>query len=185
VTGQSSRVELVSQISSALAERLGRDPGLVAGQVGRLQELDDLPRRMIEDGFPYNGSGSLGTAAMAFMREHGVPIDVYKETDEGNHRTAPGKRMSVHTKKGRGFGPKGIARFVLPYTTFLKLKEIGGNILPPYEEHLQEVAMTAEMAERYALPRKLIAQFAPLSHHVISLKPGDSRSGIGESRIPD
>jgi hypothetical protein len=84
-----------------------------------------------------------GTAAMAFMREHGVLIDVYKETDEGSHRTARGKRMSVHTKKGPSFGPKGIARFVLPYTAFLKLKEIGGNILPPYEEHLQEIAMTA------------------------------------------
>jgi hypothetical protein len=35
------------------------------------------------------------------------------------------------------------------------------------------------------LPRKLIAQFAPLLHQIISLKPGDSRSGIGESRIPD
>jgi hypothetical protein len=32
----------------------------------------------------------------------------------------------------------------------LKPRRIGGNILPPYEEHLQEVAMTVEMAERYA-----------------------------------
>ncbi len=108
-----------------------------------------MPRRMIEDGYRYNGRGSLGTAAMTFMRDHGILKDIYKESEGDNHRTARGKRMSVRTVKAPGFGPKGIARYVLPFTAFLKLKDIGDNVLPPYREHFQEVALTADQAERY------------------------------------
>ena len=109
-----------------------------------------MPQRMIEDGYRYNlKSGSLGTAAMAFMREHGILKDIYKETDEINHRTARGKRISVRTQKAPGFGPLGVARYVLPFTAFLKLKDIGDNILPPYREHFTEVDMTAAQSERY------------------------------------
>jgi superfamily II DNA or RNA helicase len=108
-----------------------------------------LTRRMQEDGFKANRRGRLAPAALAFMREHGVLKDVYRETDEGSHRTAKGKKISVHTKKAPGFGPKGIARYVLPYTVFLKLRDIGGNVLPPYEECFLEIGMTAEQEERY------------------------------------
>ena len=109
-----------------------------------------LPRRMIEDGYRYNAQGSLGSAAMAFMRDHGVLKDIYKETEGDSHRTARGKRMSVRTVKAPGFGPLGIARYVLPYTAFLKLRDIGDGVLPPYHEHFREVAMTPEQAEKYA-----------------------------------
>ncbi len=108
-----------------------------------------MPRRMIEDGFTRNRHGSLGTASMCFMRDHGILIDVYKETDEGSHKTARGKKVTVHTKKGPGFGPKGIARYVLPFTVFLKLKDIGGNVLPLYREHFVEVGMAGEQKSRY------------------------------------
>ena len=110
-----------------------------------------MPRRMIEDGFRFNPkSGTLGTAAMAFMRNHGILKDIYKETDAKNHRTARGKSASVRTQKAPGFGPLGVARYVLPFTAFLKLKDIGDNVLPPYNEHFTEVAMEAEQAERYS-----------------------------------
>lgn len=108
-----------------------------------------MPQRMIEDGFTRNRHGSLGTASISFMRDHGILIDVYKETDEGSHRTARGKKVTVHTKKGPGFGPKGIARYVLPFTVFLKLKDIGGNVLPSYKEHFVEVGMAGEQKSRY------------------------------------
>lgn len=109
-----------------------------------------MPRRMIEDGFRYNlKSGSLGSAAMAFMRQHGILKDIYKETGARNHRTAKGKSISVRTQKAPGFGPLGVARYVLPFTAFLKLKDIGDNVLPPYTEHFTEVAMEAEQAGRY------------------------------------
>jgi hypothetical protein len=108
-----------------------------------------MPRRMIEDGYRYNSNGSLGSASMAFMRDHGILKDIYKETEGDAHRTARSRRVTVRTVKAPGFGPKGIARFVLPFTAFLKLKDIGSNVLPPYREHFEEIAMTAEQAERY------------------------------------
>ncbi len=109
-----------------------------------------LPQRMLEDGYCYNNNNSLGTAAMNFMRDHGVLKDVFKETEDGNHRTAKGKRTTVHTSKAPGFGPKGVVRYVLPYTAFLKLNQIGGNSLPDYEESFINVSMTEEQGKVYA-----------------------------------
>jgi superfamily II DNA or RNA helicase len=108
-----------------------------------------MPRVMLEDGFVYNGQNSLGPAAMSFMREHGVLKDVFKETQDGNHRTAKGKRMTVHTSKAPGFGPKGVMRYILPCTAFLKLKDIGGNVLPAYDEFFINVGMNPDQAEAY------------------------------------
>ena len=108
------------------------------------------PRMMIEDGFRYNARRSLGAASMAFMREHGVLKDIFKSTsNESSHRTAKGRRQSQRTAKGPGFGPKGIMRYVLPYTAFLKLKDIGSGILPAYQEHYVEVAMSEDQAQAY------------------------------------
>lgn len=108
-----------------------------------------MSTRMLEDGYQYNSQNSLGTAAMSFMREHGVLKDVFKETSNGNHRTAKGKKMVVHTSKAPGFGPKGVIRYVLPYTAFLKLKDIGGNVLPTYQETFMNVRMNEAQAEAY------------------------------------
>jgi len=108
-----------------------------------------MPGVMLEDGYGYNSQNSLGPAAMSFMREHGVLKDVFKETQDGNHRTAKGKRMTVHTSKAPGFGPKGVMRYVLPFTAFLKLKDIGGNVLPSYDEYFIDVDMEPEQAEMY------------------------------------
>jgi len=115
-----------------------------------------LTRRMIEDGFEANRRGSLAPAALGFMREHGVLKDVFKEGDQGSHRTARGKKVTVHTKKAPGFGPKGIARYVLPYTVFLKLRDIGGDVLPPYEEQFVNTVMTQDQAERYEKMRSAL-----------------------------
>lgn len=105
--------------------------------------------RMIEDGFRYNQNNNLGPAAMSFMRQHGVLKDVFKETVDGNHRTAKGKKMTVHTSKAPGFGPKGVLRYVLPYTAFLKLNDIGGNVLPEYHESFDEIAMSPDQRDAY------------------------------------
>ncbi|MFP7916706.1 DEAD/DEAH box helicase, partial [Pseudomonas aeruginosa] len=91
-----------------------------------------LTQRMIEDGYRPNARGSMAPAAMSFMRDHGVLKDIYTERDGDSHKTARGKKLSVRTVKAPGFGPKGIHRFVLPFTVFLKLKDIGGNVLPDY-----------------------------------------------------
>lgn len=55
----------------------------------------------------------------------------------------------MRTVKAPGFGPKGIHRFVLPFTVFLKLKDIGGNVLPAYQEEFIDIAMSAEQALAY------------------------------------
>ena len=107
------------------------------------------PSMMIEDGFNYNERNTLGTASMGFMREHGILKDIHKETDGGSHRTARGNNVSHRTSKGPGFSPMGIMRYILPITAFLKLKDIGGDVLPPYQEHFREVPMTAEMRGVY------------------------------------
>lgn len=108
-----------------------------------------LTRRMIEDGYRPNARGSMAPAAMSFMRDHGVLKDIYTERDNESHKTAKGKKLSVRTVKAPGFGPKGIHRFVLPFTLFLKLKDIGGNVLPAYQEEFIDIAMSAEQASAY------------------------------------
>lgn len=108
-----------------------------------------LPSRMIEDGYRPTKQGSMTSAAMAFMRDHGVLKDIYSETAGTAHKTARGTKVSVRTVKAPGFGPKGVLRCVLPFTVFLKLKDIGGNVLPPYDEEFREVAMDAAQAVAY------------------------------------
>jgi SNF2 family DNA or RNA helicase len=109
-----------------------------------------LTDRMIEDGFRPRKNGSLASAATAFMQEHGVLKDIYTERNDESHRTARGKKLSVRTVKAPGFGPKGIHRFVLPFTVFLKLKEIGGDVLPEYTEEFREIAMSEAQKRGYA-----------------------------------
>ena len=93
------------------------------------------------------------------MREHGVLKDIYTESEGDSHKTAKGKRITVRTVKGPGFGPKGIARYVLPYTVFLKLKAIGGDVLPDYQERFIHLEMTADQADQYqAMEQKLTAE---------------------------
>lgn len=108
-----------------------------------------LTGRMIEDGYRPNKSGSMTAASMAFMRDHGVLKDIYSESNGKAHKTARGSKITVRTVKAPGFGPKGILRCVLPFTVFLKLRDIGGNVLPPYEEEFREVLMDADQAAAY------------------------------------
>lgn len=117
------------------------------------------PRSMLEDGFRPGKNGSMGSAAMAFMREHGVLKDVYKECSGPSHRTAKGRQMSVRTSKAPGFGPVGIMRHVLPITVFLKLNDVGQKALPPCEEQFIEVDMTEEQGSAYqAMQARLVGE---------------------------
>jgi SNF2 family DNA or RNA helicase len=108
-----------------------------------------LPGRMIEDGYRPTRKGSMTSAAMAFMREHGVLKDIYSESTGKAHKTAKGSTVTVRTVKAPGFGPKGVLRCILPFTVFLKLKDIGGNVLPPYDEEFRSVEMDTGQAAAY------------------------------------
>ncbi|MDU8358463.1 SNF2-related protein [Pseudomonas syringae group sp. J309-1] len=108
-----------------------------------------LPKRMIEDGYRPNHRGSMAPAAMSFMRDHGVLKDIYTERDNQSHKTAKGKKLSVRTVKAPGFGPKGIHRFVLPFTVFLKLKDIDAKVLPSYQEEFVDIPMAPDQLSAY------------------------------------
>lgn len=117
------------------------------------------PATMIDDGFKPSERGSMGGATMNFMRQHGVLKDIYKETTKSSHRTAKGTQVTHRVSKAPGFGPQGIMRYVLPITVFLKLKDIGQNVLPPYEEHFTGIPMSEEMAAAYrSLSTRLVSE---------------------------
>jgi SNF2 family DNA or RNA helicase len=129
------------------------------------------PRIMVEDGFTYSERNSILPAAHAFMQEHGVLIETRKESsDESSHRTAKGKRSGNPTlSKGPGFGPKGIMRYVVPYTAFLKLSDLGQNVLPAYTEQFVSVDMDEHASVAY-----LNALMTPLQKALTdALRAGD------------
>ncbi len=107
------------------------------------------PRSMIQDGFRPSKRGSMASATMSFMREHGVIKDIYKESSKKSHRTSKGNHVTHRVSKAPGFGPKGILRYVLPITVFLKLKDIGQKVLPPYREYFTSIKMTEEQQVAY------------------------------------
>ncbi|HBT4924908.1 TPA: DEAD/DEAH box helicase [Klebsiella pneumoniae] len=107
-----------------------------------------LTKRMLEEGYHPGRNGSLNAAAMQFMRDHGVLKEVLSENTQA-HKTARGKKTTVRVSKAPGFGPKGVLRCLLPYTVFLKLKDLGHGILPPYQEAFREVEMTPVQRDSY------------------------------------
>ncbi|RJX68691.1 helicase [Vibrio sinensis] len=107
-----------------------------------------MPSIMMNDGYRYH-RGKLGSAALAFSQEHGIIKEIMKVTDEANHKTAKGKNVRVSQTRAPGFGPLGVAKYVLPYTVFVKLKEMGEGVLPDYQEHFIEVEMDSEMQMHY------------------------------------
>ncbi len=107
------------------------------------------PNKMINCGFVANANNSLGSASLAFMRKHGVLKDTYSETNSGSYKTARGTKTTIRTTKAPGFGPQGIVEHILPITAFLKLKDIGQNVLPAYTENIINVEMTNMQNEIY------------------------------------
>lgn len=111
------------------------------------------PNAMITDGFCYNKNRSLGTASMAFMEQHGVLKSITKsngkEYDNGAFSSSRATRTTTRIARAPGFSPLGLMRFVLPMTVFLKLKDIGQDVLPPYDEHFHSVFLPAEMQMEY------------------------------------
>lgn len=107
------------------------------------------PPSMILDGYTYDGRGTLGKAAMDFMRRHGVIKETIRESDSKDYRTARGKKRSLSVTRAPGFSPQGVMRHVLPYTTFLKLRDIDPDALPAYDEQLVETALTDAQSAAY------------------------------------
>ena len=111
------------------------------------------PQARIEDGFVYNKNRSLGSPSMWFMEEHGVLKTITrsngKEYDNGAFSSSRATRTTTRIARAPGFSPLGLMRYVLPMTVFLKLKDIGQDVLPPYSEHFHRVFMPDDMAMEY------------------------------------
>ncbi|GLT20185.1 DEAD/DEAH box helicase [Vibrio zhanjiangensis] len=107
-----------------------------------------MPGIMMKDGYRYH-RGKLGRAAMQFSQEHGIIKEVMKVSDEGNHKTAKGQSLRISQTRAPGFGPLGVAKYVLPYTVFVKLSDMGEGVLPGYKEYFEEVLLTPDMASHY------------------------------------
>ncbi|MFA0077686.1 SNF2-related protein [Vibrio artabrorum] len=107
-----------------------------------------MPNVMMNDGYHYS-RGKLGRAAMQFSQEHGIIKEVMKVSEEGHHKTAKGKALRVSQTRAPGFGPLGVAKYVLPYTVFVKLSEMQVGVLPDYQEYFEEIELTPDMDAYY------------------------------------
>lgn len=108
-----------------------------------------MPSVMASMGYAANQHNSFAASEERFMRNYGCLIDVFSVNDEGAHLTAKGKKLSVRTKKAPGFSPEGIARFILPYTVFMRLSDLGEGILPDFKEETRCIAMDGHQLQEY------------------------------------
>lgn len=127
-----------------------------------------MPGVMVQMGYGANRHNSFAAAETRFMRQHGCLIDVFSYSGDQSEsfQTARGKKTTLHVKKAPGFGPMGIAQFILPHTVFMRLTDLGEGILPAYNEETRMVPMSGAMMQHYrVLKLKLTAALeAALAH---------------------
>lgn len=116
-----------------------------------------MPKILISDGFKYR-HGGLQRAAMDWLKQFGCLETVYKTT-ESNLKTANATKSSVNTRKRPGFSPIAVVKHILPYTVFMRLSDIGENVLPHFSEFYHDISMdTALTSEYQAFSAKLMAE---------------------------
>ena len=127
-----------------------------------------MPGVMVKMGYGANRHNSFAAAETCFMRQHGCLIDVFSYSGDQSEsfQTARGKKTTLHVKKAPGFGPMGIAQFILPHTVFMRLTDLGEGILPEYSEETRMVPMSGAMMQHYrVLKLRLTAALeAALAH---------------------
>ena len=74
-----------------------------------------LPRADDRRRLPPTKSGSMTSAAMAFMRDHGVLKDIYSESTARRTRPPRAPRYRCARSRRRASVPKGVLRCVLPF----------------------------------------------------------------------
>ena len=119
-----------------------------------------MPGVMVQMGYGANRHNSSAAAETRLMRQHGCLIDVFSYSGDQSEsfQTARGKKTTLHVKKAPGFGPMGIAQFILPHTVFMRLTDLGEGILPAYSEETRMVMMSGAMLQHYrVLKLKLTA----------------------------
>ena len=131
--------------------RLFHIPSLMGGYADDIFYLlfRIMPTQMVTDGYQYNARGSLNGALRHFMEQHGILKRFCTDRkDAESFKTAKGTKRRVSVSKAPGISPHAIMRYILPYTAFLRLADVG-KVLPPYTEDLHPIALTDAQFEVY------------------------------------
>ncbi|WP_440994158.1 DUF6876 family protein [Cysteiniphilum litorale] len=94
-----------------------------------------MPSVMNNDGYCYSDHGSLSSSVQSFLETYGILKFSYSEKEAENFKTARGRNRNVSATPAPGFSVKGVARYLLPYTVFVRLEDIDADALVPYTEH--------------------------------------------------
>ena len=94
-----------------------------------------MPSVMNHDGYCYSDYGSLSSSVQSFLETYGILKFSYSEKEAENFKTARGRNRNVSATPAPGFSVKGVARYLLPYTVFVRLEDIDADALVPYTEH--------------------------------------------------
>lgn len=106
-----------------------------------------MPKVLIDEGFTHR-HGGLQRASMDWLKQYGCLETIYKSTDS-SHKTSKGKKSTVNVRKRPGFSPVAIVKHILPYTVFMRLADIGENVLPRFDEFYHEIDMDDTLREVY------------------------------------
>ena len=117
-----------------------------------------MPELFVSDGYSYRPESGLSSSSMNFLRDYGILKDVLVVYEGDAHKTAKGQRTEVRTSKAPGFSPQGILRYILPFTSFIRLSDLGKNALPEYNEFFESINMTDQQSSIYkALETALVS----------------------------
>ena len=85
------------------------------------------------------------------MRDHGVLKDIYTTSDGdcSDFKTAKGARMKHRVAKAPGFSPAGLMEYLVPITSFVRMSDIGADVLPSYNEEYIGIDMTLQQRSLY------------------------------------
>ena len=109
-----------------------------------------MPGVMQKSGYKYSNNGSLSNSIRSFLIRYGILQYSYNEGESQNFKTAKGRNKNVTERPAPGFSVKGIARYLLPYTVFLRLQDIDRDALVPYTEHSPiMLTMEDELGQNY------------------------------------
>ena len=109
-----------------------------------------MPSVMIEDGFKYSATGSSASSEMAFLETYGILKYTQSVKEGDSFKTAKGNNNKVSVTRAPGLSVKAVARYLLPYTAFVRLKDIDPEHLAPYIEHDPiMLEMEPELKSRY------------------------------------
>ena len=117
-----------------------------------------LPRLMGKDGKSF-------ARLIDFNTEYGVVENTYETTDSEYNSNRRTTKRKTRTRQLPGVSPLVFSRFLLEYTAFLSLSDMGKD-LPDYEEIPVPLDMPEEVQCGYKKAEKTLRQFLKMDRHV-------------------